>query len=166
MNRRPPLCIFACLLTITAFIIPISSSGCGPFIQESYLAGRSPYHQFFRSRMAIRRLIADMSDLIPEVPPMVDGVSTEEAEKRDFGEAVERFLSHLSAEEKADLIAAYLNGIRDGEPLPELPEALAEFRLYRLGVKEMRERNDVIPPSWKKLLELPPESRHYRTTGA
>jgi len=159
------------LLAVLAGFIPHETFGCMSYFQPYYFNGRSPYRTEFNVYAAIERFMADHDDLIPKVPPIPDGISTADAIRQDFSEAVNRYLPKLSAEEKQKLITAYLDFVRNArkckkpsmEKFPGLPEELTEFRLYRAGVAEMRPGGREIPPSWKKLLELPRESRHYRT---
>ena len=151
------------LLAVLAGLLPHETLGCGPFFQPHYFNGRSPYLKVFRGKAAIRRLIADLDDLIPAYPPAADGVSTREAEKIDFTAALDRYLPKLPPGRKEQLIGAYMKYIKDGGDFPKLPEELAEFRLYRMGVEEMHSNHEAIPPSWLKLLALPEKSRHYRT---
>ena len=151
------------LLAVLAGLLPHETLGCGPFFQPHYFNGRSPYLKVFRGKAAIRRLITDLDDLIPAYPPAADGVSTREAEKIDFTAALDRYLPKLPPGRKEQLIGAYMKYIKDGGDFPKLPEELAEFRLYRMGVEEMHRNHEAIPPSWLKLLALPEKSRHYRT---
>lgn len=160
------------LLSLSAVILlPIESPACGPSFQSSYIKNKSPYTTVLHRELAVKRLIADLEDLIPVVPEIPDGVSWEKAVRQDFTEAVNRYLPQLAPEKKKKLIDEYLLFVLDArknedpsmENFPDLPEELAEFRLYRAGVAEMEPDGREIPPSWKKLLELPPESRHYRT---
>ena len=159
------------LLAVLAGFIPQETFGCGPYFQPHYYNGRSPYSTKFSEYAAIKRFMADLDDLIPKVPPIPDGISTADAIRQDFSEAVNRYLPKLPPDGKQKLITSYLEFVWNArksknpsmEKFPELPEELAEFRLYRAGVAEMKPGGREIPPSWKKLLELPRESRHYRT---
>ena len=159
------------LLSAAISLIPTESPACGPYFQPHYINGKSPYPTVLRRKAAVRRLIADLSDLIPAVPEIPDGISTSSAIRQDFSDAVDRSLPKLSPQDKQKLIDEYLNFVQNArkkedpsmDNFPNLPEELAEFRLYHQGVAEMIPGGREISPSWKKLLELPRESRHYRT---
>ncbi|MBO4648774.1 MAG: hypothetical protein J5806_11535 [Lentisphaeria bacterium] len=152
-------------------LIPTESPACGPYFQPHYINGRSPYPTVLHREIAVRRLIADMGDLIPAVPEIPDGVTWKNAIEQDFTAAVDRYLPKLSPEEKQKLIREYLKFMQDRrtdlkeimKDFPKLPDELMEFTLYRAGVAELEPNGKVIPPSWKKLLELPRGSRHFRT---
>ena len=171
MNRKFRNILSGGLLAVLSGLIPHETFGCMSYFQPYYINGRSPYSTKFSEYAAIKRFMTDLEDLIPKVPPIPDGISTADAIRQDFSEAVNRYLPKLSPAEKQKLITAYLDFVRNArksknpsmEIFPKLPEELAEFRLYRAGVAEMRPGGREIPPSWKKLLELPRESRHYRT---
>ena len=158
-------------LAAAAVLLPIESPACGPYFQPHYINGRSPYPTVLRRKLAVRRLIADMDDLIPTVPEIPDGVTWKNAIEQDFTAAVDRYLPKLSPEEKRKLIREYLKFMQDRrtdlkeivKDFPKLPDELMEFTLYRAGVAELEPDGKEIPPSWKKLLELPPASRHFRT---
>ena len=151
-------------------LVPAESRACGPYFQPSY-SEKSPYPTVFRRKAAVRRLVAALGDLIPKVPEIPDGLPWKEALEKDLAAAVELRLPKLSPAAKEKLIRNYADHVssrrkKPGEvmkDLPELPEALAEFRLYRAGVAEMTPGGKVIPPSWQKLLALPPRDRRFRT---
>ena len=156
------------LLSLAAVVLlPVESSACVSYAQPHYFNGRSPYSTVLHREMAVRRMIADLKDLIPVVPKIPDGALWETAVEQDFTEAVDRYLPKLTPEEKQELIWNYLdftlNRYNNQMNFPKLPQELMEFTLYSAGVKEMELDGKEIPPSWKKLLELPPESRHFRT---
>ena len=160
------------VFTAALCLIPAAGSfACGPWFQPHYENGKSPYWTVLHETAAVRRLIANLSDLIPVVPEIKEGISTNGAIRQDFSEAVNRYLPKLPQVEKQKLIDHYLQFVmnermrkyQSSEKFPELPEELAEFRLYREGVKELKPYRTEIPYSWQKLLELPRESRHYRT---
>ena len=171
MKSRFRNILSGCLLAALGGLIPHEALACAPYFQPSYIKNKSPYKTVLHRELAVKRLIADLEDLIPVVPEIPDGVPWETAVRQDFTEAVNRRLPHLAPEEKQKLIDEYLLFVLDArknedpsmENFPDLPEELTEFRLYRAGVAEMIPDGKEIPPSWKKLLELPPESRHYRT---
>ena len=163
--------VFLLLSSAAAVLLPTESPACAPYFQPHYLNGRSPYPTVLHRKMAVRRLIADMEDQIPSVPKIPDGVTWKTAIELDFTAAVDRYLPKLAPEEKQKLIRDYLKFMQDRrtdlkeiiKDFPKLPLELMEFTLYRAGVAEMEPDGKEIPPSWQKLLELPRESRHYRT---
>ena len=154
--------------------LPQQAAGCGPYFQPSYLASQEPYSIHYNRHSAMLRLAESMKHLLKEQDIFPEGISTKNAVYEDFSEAVASKLPHLSAAERQSLIGSYMTykirgwKSKDGktptiEELPELPEPLLEFTLYEKGVKEMREDGKEIPPSWQKLLALPPGMRYYRT---
>ena len=156
------------LSTAAIGLVPAESPACGPYFQPHYVNGQSPYLTVLHRKQAVRRLIADLDDLIPKVPEIPDGAVWETAVRQDFTAAVERYLPKLPPEKKQELIQDYLKCMQDRptnlkEVMKNFPEELMEFALYRAGVAEMEPGGREIPPSWKKLLELPGKSRHFRT---
>ncbi|MBE6374223.1 MAG: hypothetical protein E7055_19430 [Lentisphaerae bacterium] len=162
---------FLLLSSAAVCLLPTESPACGPYFQPHYINGRSPYPTVLHRKMAVRRLIADMEDQIPSVPKIPDGVTWKTAIEQDIAAAVDRYLPNLAPEAKQKLIRDYLKFMQDRrtdlkeiiKDFPELPPELMEFTLYRAGVAEMEPGGKGIPPSWKKLLDLPRGSRHFRT---
>lgn len=160
------------LLSSAAFgFVPTESPACAPYFQPYYMQGKSPYPTVFRRKAAVRRLIAELRDLIPARPEIPDGVPMEAAVSQDFKAAVNQHLPRLSPEEKEKLVNDYLLFWQESrkkenmsmDSFPKLPEELLEFTLYHAGVAEMKADGREIPPSWKKLLKLPRRSRYFRT---
>ena len=122
-------------------------------------------------KLAVRRLIVDLDDLIPKGPSFPDGATWKTSIQEDFTAAVDLYLPKLAPEGKQKLIRDYLKFMQDSrknlteimKDFPELPPELEEFTLYRAGVAEMKPDGREVPPSWKKLLELPREKRKFRT---
>ncbi len=163
--------VFLLLSSAAVCLLPTESPACGPYFQPHYINGRSPYPTVLHRKMAVRRLIADLEDQIPSVPKIPDGVTWKTAIEQDFTAAVDRYLPKFDPDEKQKLIRDYLKFMQDRrtglketiKDFPKLPKELMEFTLYRTGVAEMKPDGKEIPPSWKKLLELPREARHFRT---
>ena len=171
--------ISAGLLGAVVFGGSLNVNACGPYFQPSYMKYETPYSIVLKKDVALRRIIKNMEDLIPDFPEFAQGVDTLNAVIKDFTEAVNKRLGKLSEQERNTLIERYVNFVTEArknkekihEPF-ELPAELSEFYLYRKGVAELAQEakdNDVmpaqnIPEAWKKLLELPKEQRHYRTT--
>lgn len=158
------------LLAAAGFAIPFSSPACGPFFQPSYLAQKDPYTIEFRKRAAIRRFLDSSKDLFGKVHPYAKGIDTKKAAVQDFAAAVEAGFPDLSSARKRKMVEEFESFMkkwwtekhRSMMHYPEFPEQLEEFRLYLAGCLEM-DPSGKVPPSWKKLLELPPEKRKYRT---
>ena len=170
--------VSAGLLGAVVFGGSLNVYACGPFFQPSYMESETPYQIVLKQDAALRRIVKNMSDLIPDFPEFSKGLNTRDAITKDFTEAVNKQLGHLAKSERDALIEKYINFVTEARKNPkdvhipfELPAELSEFYLYRKGVAELAEaaqKNDRtfsknIPPSWKKLLELPKEQRHYRT---
>ena len=159
------------LLAVLAGLIPQETLGCGPYFQPHYLNGRSPYPTVLHRKLAVRRLIKDLDDLLPKGPSFSDGATWKTSIQEDFTAAVNLYLPKLAPEGKQKLIRDYLKFMQDSrknlteimKDFPELPPELEEFTLYRAGVGEMKPDGREVPPSWKKLLELPREKRKFRT---
>ena len=159
---------------LTAFVSASAAAtmACGPYFQPSYLRESSPYAVRLRQEAAIRRFVANVSDLIPEPGKFGVGTSTLQAERLDFTEALKKAFPRMAEKERDELIGKYVAYVTDWRknfpnhtaPRPEVPEELAEFMLYIEGFQTLREEcPDHVPPAWEKLLALPPERRHYRT---
>ncbi|MBR4664856.1 MAG: ankyrin repeat domain-containing protein [Lentisphaeria bacterium] len=159
------------LLAVLAGFIPHETFGCAPYFQPHYINGRSPYPTVLHRKLAVRRLITDLDDLIPKGPSFPDGATWKTSIQEDFTAAVNLYLPKLAPEGKQKLIRDYLKFMQDRrknlteimKDFPELPPELEEFTLYRAGVAEMKPDGREVPPSWKKLLELPREKRKFRT---
>ena len=134
---------------------------CGPFFQPSYIADKNPYTISLNHDMAMVRLANSLSGLLKEKDIFRDGMNTKKAVIADFNAALGKYMPHLNIAQRQDLLAEYL--LWNGNTSPGLPEEMQEFVLYRRGVYEMGENGEIAPPSWQKLLALPPEKRHYRT---
>ena len=171
--------VSAGLLGAVVFGGSLSVNACGPFFQPSYMESETPYSIVLKKDVALRRIIKNMEDLIPDFPEFSKGLNTRDAITKDFTEAVNKQLGHLAKSERDALIEKYINFVTEARKNPkdvhipfELPAELSEFYLYRKGVAELAQEEsnnkvmsaENIPPSWKKLLELPKEQRHYRTT--
>ncbi|MBE6381356.1 MAG: hypothetical protein E7047_10560 [Lentisphaerae bacterium] len=168
----------AALLT-GALCMPLSVNACAPYFQPSYLETQDPYVIEYYEEAAIRRLIKNCNDIIPASSKLPVGINSRKAAKQDFADAVNRRMTKLSDAEKKELIDEF-NDFFDNSwvrckskyayervlhhNFPEMPEELVEFELYFQGVSEMTEEYRLFPEAWKKLLELPAEKRHYRTT--
>ena len=168
---------FSCLLLpgmIAAGILamPAELHACGPFLQPSYYGndGNNVYDLQFNRGEALKRLIKLCDDMVPTKSKLPEGISSKEAISRDFAGAVKRYLPDMNSSDQQRIVESYASFIARGRynfgGFPALPEALEEFKLYRMGVKELYDSRDpeFVPPSWQKLLQLPPEKRHYRTT--
>ena len=134
---------------------------CGPFFQPSYIADKNPYTISLNHDMAMVRLANSLSGLLKEKDIFPDGMNTKKAVIADFNAALEKYIPNLNIAQKQDLLAEYL--LWNGNTSHKIPEEMQEFVLYRMGVYEMHENGLAVPPSWQKLLDLPPEKRHYRT---
>ena len=88
MNRKFGNILSAGLLAVLAGLVPNEIFGCGPYFQPHYINGRSPYPTVLHRKLAVRRLISDMKDLIPTVPAISDGTLWKNAIKQDFTAAV------------------------------------------------------------------------------
>lgn len=165
----PALLLTTATATMTA---PATVEACGPFSQPAYNHfSADPYQIVLDQRQAIFRF----AELYPEMfTPVFDfskGISSKEAAVKDFQDAVTRYLPKTSAEEQKKMVAAFSKfmetwSIAKGnmKDYPAMPPELDEFRLYLAGCTEMKpDGGAVVPPSWQKLLQLPPEKRHFRT---
>ena len=148
--------LISAVITATA-----SAWACGPFFQPSYIVDKNPYTISLNHNMAMVRLANSLSNLLKEKDIFPEGTSTKKAVIADFNAALEKYMPRLNIAKRQDLLAEYL--LWDGNTSSDLPEEMQEFVLYRNGVYEMTENGEVVPPSWQKLLALPPEKRHFRT---
>ncbi len=170
--------VSAGLLGAVVFGGSLNVYACGPFFQPSYMESETPYQIVLKQDAALLRIVKNMSDLIPDFPEFSNGIDTFDAITKDFTEAVNKRLTNWTDSEKNALIDRYIKFVADARKNPkevhvpfELPAELSEFYLYRKGVAELAEEagknaetsSKNIPQSWKKLLELPKEQRHYRT---
>ena len=123
------------LLSSAAFgFVPMESPACAPYFQPYYMQGKSPYPTVFRRKAAVRRLIAELRDLIPARPEIPDGVPMEAAVSQDFKAAVNQHLPRLSPEEKEKLVNDYLLFWQESrkkenmsmDSFPKLPEELLD----------------------------------------
>jgi hypothetical protein len=154
--------IFLTAAGATLIFAAFSPAGaCGPFFQPSYIYDKNPYRVVLNHDMAMVRLANSLSDLQKEKDIFPEGTSTEKAVIADFDSALAKYAPHLNPAERQALLAEYLQW--NGNSSYDLPEAMQEFILYRRGVYEMHQNGKVVPPSWQKLLDLPPEKRHFRT---
>lgn len=171
------------LMGIIALLSMLPAEACAPYFQPSYIESETPYELVIDKKVALGRMVGNMSDLFEDFPKYPIGISTMDAVKQDFQDAVNKRLVDKSENEKLALVNHYIDFVKyqrvnEGRvdvPQMLLPNELQEFYLYRLGVREMvynewllliegKEEEFSIPKSWQKLLELPPEQRHYRTT--
>lgn len=161
-------------LTLASLIAAPALLACTPYGQPSYIVERTPYTVRLQKAASLRHFIHTVKDLLPQECTFPVGVSTLEAEKNDFRDAVHQRMTKLSDEEKIKLIGffnAFITRFRDPEntsvtmaDFPEIPEELQEFQLFLAGRDTLFRKNpDYIPEEWEKLLALPPEKRHYRT---
>ena len=120
--------------------------------------------------LALQNFIAKNRDLLPDMPPMHPGLSTQEAEELDYLDALRKRFPKISGAEREKMLNTYLavaKKMRDDQKcdLNLIPPEMEEFRLYLEGANEIiYDPGKNAPEAWKKLLALPPEKRHYRTT--
>ena len=155
----------------TALITPAPVEACGPYYLPQYNDNdANPYEILLEKRKAICRFVELYPEMLPPAGKFEKGLPTKEAAVQDFRDAVKRYLPKTPEAEQKKMITAFTNfmgtwslttGLKD---YPELPPELDEFRLYLAGCTEMTPDGvSTPPPSWMKLLQLPPEKRHYRT---
>ena len=160
-----------CSAAVSALITPATAMACGPYYEPSYNDGiADPYKLFLRKRKAIQRFVELYPEMFPPAFKVEKGLPTKEAAVKDFQDAVKRYLPKLPAEEQQKMIIAFTefmkkwNRSRSLQGYPELPPELDEFRLYFEGCMEMKPDGGYkAPEAWLKLLQLPPEKRHFRT---
>ena len=146
---------------------------CAPYVQPSYLNATDNCYEIRLSKKgACKRLIDTIKDLLPPPDDFKPGTSTLEAEFADFEAALKKHHPNASQDELSKLQETFRalqvkhRNIKEHAQTfhQQLPENLIEFQLYLEGrTYLMKENPDHIPPAWKKLLELPPEKRHFRT---
>lgn len=176
MKTMKKLLLPALLFTTatTALITPAHVEACGADYVYLYndfsRVPYAPYNIYLVNRKALLRFVELHPEMLPPAFKFEKGLPSKKAAVKDFQDAVMRYLPKASAEERQKMIAAFSafmktwnlkNGLKG---YPELPSELDEFRLYLAGCTEMTpEGGETPPPSWMKLLQLPPEKRHYRT---
>ena len=155
----------------TALIAPAPVEACGPYYPALYNNNDpDPFRVFLIKRRAVLRFLELYPDMLPPSGKFEEGLPTHEAAVKDFRDAVKRYLPKTPEAEQKKMITAFTNFMgtwslaRDLKDYPELPPELDEFRLYLAGCTEMVLGGSAKEPeSWLKLLQLPPEKRHYRT---
>ena len=126
------------LLSSAAFgFVPTESPACAPYFQPYYMQGKSPYPTVFRRKAAVRRLIAELRDLIPARPEIPDGVPMEAAVSQDFKAAVNQHLPRLSPEEKEKLVR--INVFNTGKTLAEDDLEKVWIKFYKVDKARTRE---------------------------
>lgn len=170
MIKKTVLAAAAAVISGGTLLMPQNLEACGPFFQPSYLENHAPYWLHIKDKELFQRMLKLCDDLIPARSKLPKGTFTEEAIRLDIAAGVKRYMPALSAAEQQKIVSAYNSFItdhryRDGA-IPVMPDELQEFKLYREGVAAVYTRgyNYELPEAWKKLLELPPEKRHFRTT--
>lgn len=173
--------ILSGIMGVITSLSMLPAEACAPYIQPSYMVDETPYCMVINKKIALSRMVRNMDDLFSEFPKYPIGISTMDAVKQDFQEAVNKYLVDKSETEKSHLVMHYISFVkrqrekegRENFPKMFLPDELQEFALYRQGIYEAEYNawlnsyeggEFTIPKSWEKLLELPPEQRHYRTT--
>jgi len=169
--KKLPILLFSGTLFAGAMLITQPLHGCGPFLQPSYLKSDSPYNIVYDREEALNRMLKLCDDLIPAKSKLPRGADlpTRKAISHDIAAAVKRYLPDMKEFDQQRIVSSYEHFIDSGRynfhNFPVLPAELEEFKLYRLGVKELYDSRvpGFVPPSWTKLLQLPPEKRHFRT---
>ena len=92
--------VSAGLLGAVVFGGSLNVYACGPFFQPSYMERETPYQIVLKQDAALRRIVKNMSDLIPDFPEFSKGLNTRDAITKDFTEAVNKQLGHLAKSER------------------------------------------------------------------
>ncbi len=140
------------LLFAFALGFGIAASACGPFFPPSYLAEEAPHEPELRLNYNLALIGKHFfPDCVKWQFPEGKGLSTAEGTKADF----------LAAGHSEKELETYL---KFDAACQKKTGTLNEFHRYLLGYEDMRnDPGSTFPAEWKKLLNLPPAQRKYRT---
>ncbi len=157
----------------------LSSYACGPDFPAVYLNYKeSPNSICFDFKSELIILVREFRKelKVPAKISVFSSLSLREAVEKDFKECLSKHLSGMTKKEKRQLLREYLaarTSVSRGGNMIELivdrrywcdNPYLQEFKLYLIGVGEMRKnKKAVLPKAWQALLKLPPDKRKYRT---
>ena len=167
MNLKLPLFITAAAATLAV-------SACGPYFPPLYSQNDNPYNLPLDKNAAFKRFIKLHSDLLPKPFEFQVGIDSLGAHEQDFAAAIKKYLPGTPEREQQKMVGRYLEYLdiwQKSTPdctgkWPDFPEELDEFKLYLDGFDELHKNGELatVPEAWQKLLKLPAERRHFRTT--
>ena len=151
---------------------PVSADACAYLMQPHYILTKgNAYTPSLQKGYAFKYFIETSGDLFKDTPVYKDGLEAQDADKKDFSDALKKYCPKMPEAEQKKLLETYLNFREDfraglvsaKKDFPAIPAEMEEFRLYYLGKEELVKTPEKAE-SWEKLLTLPPERRHFRTT--